>query len=204
MTQKSDAELFAASAAGEEAAFLALYRRWQANVYRFALRLSGSQSIAEDVTQEVFLTLVNGKARFNPELGGMAAYLYGIARNQVLRRMKRERIFTSLAREPDPEVEERRQPSSAAPDALAALTRQESVALLHRAIATLPVHYREVVLLCELHEMDYATAARLVGCPEGTVRSRLHRARSLLLERLRGPAAEKTGVSGIEPLRCLS
>jgi len=201
---ESDGDLFLAASSGVEAAFLALYRRWQGNVYRFALRLSGSESIAEDVTQEVFLTVVNGAARFDPKLGPFRPYLYGITRNQVFRRFNRERIFAPLAEESETVAQETPQSPSIGLDPLAALTRQETFASLHRAIGALPVHYREVVVLCELHEMNYAEAAHVVGCPEGTIRSRLHRARSLLLEKLRHPSGENSRTPGMEPLRCLS
>ena len=58
---------------------------------------------------------------------------------------------------------------------------------MRQAIATLPENYREVVVLCELEEMSYEEAAAALDCPLGTVRSRLHRARALLLEKLREP-----------------
>jgi len=59
------------------------------------------------------------------------------------------------------------------------------IASVRQAVLTLPEHYREVVVLCALHEMSYAEAAGVLGCAVGTVRSRLHRARGLLAERLR-------------------
>jgi RNA polymerase sigma-70 factor (ECF subfamily) len=151
--------------------------------------MSGSGSTAEDVTQEVFLTLMREGAKFDPRRGSVAAFLYGIARNHVLR---------SLDREPQRDaVEESETP---APDAgpLELLTRTETVDFVRAAVTSLPVHYREVVVLCELHEMDYAQAAAALGCAVGTVRSRLHRARAMLAERLRAeaPAAVQ------KPVRC--
>ena len=61
---------------------------------------------------------------------------------------------------------------------------QQRDAALHAAILALPEHYREIVVLCELTELSYEEAAAAIGCPVGTVRSRLHRARQMLLERL--------------------
>lgn len=61
----------------------------------------------------------------------------------------------------------------------------ETTSRVRQAIETLPENYREVVVLCELHEMSYEEAASALGCPVGTVRSRLHRARNILLEKLR-------------------
>jgi RNA polymerase sigma-70 factor (ECF subfamily) len=70
------------------------------------------------------------------------------------------------------------------------------------AVLALPVHYREVVVLCELHEMDYAQAAAALGCAVGTVRSRLHRARGLLAERLRDTSRDSLVAGQIKPARC--
>jgi len=82
------------------------------------------------------------------------------------------------------------------------LTRGEGVESLRKAILALPPHYREVVVLCDLNEMDYAGAAEILGCAVGTVRSRLHRARELILKKLcaRGPGGERVG--NLNPARC--
>jgi RNA polymerase sigma-70 factor (ECF subfamily) len=72
-------------------------------------------------------------------------------------------------------------------------------------VLALPAHYREVVVLCELHEMSYAEAATTLGCAVGTVRSRLHRARGLLVERLREVREREANVAGdFDPLRCFA
>jgi RNA polymerase sigma-70 factor (ECF subfamily) len=80
------------------------------------------------------------------------------------------------------------------------LTSQQRAESLREAILSLPPHYREVVVLCELHEMSYAEAAAVTGCAVGTVRSRLHRSRALLHNKLaarRSHAGEKAS-QGIE------
>ena len=84
ITTLGDDDLLRRSAAGDEDAFLALYRRRQAGIFRFALHMSGNQSIAEEVTQEVFLTVIREGARFDSARGSAGAYLFGVARNQVL------------------------------------------------------------------------------------------------------------------------
>jgi RNA polymerase sigma-70 factor (ECF subfamily) len=173
--------------AGDEAAFVTLYRRWQASIYRFALRMSGSESLAEDVTQEVFMILMNDSSRFDASKGSLSAYLYGIARYQVLRKMQRERTMVSID---DEESDVPEATLMTCYDPLLDLTREETVQSVRDAILVLPAHYREVVVLCELQELSYADAANVLGCAIGTVRSRLHRARGLLLEKLR-PVAEK-------------
>ena len=83
------------------------------------------------------------------------------------------------------------------------LARSEMVEHLRMQCA-LPAHYREVVVLCELHEMNYTEAAAVLGCATGTIRSRLHRARSLLIEKLR--TANETGPAPpvANPARCFA
>jgi RNA polymerase sigma-70 factor (ECF subfamily) len=177
-----DATLLRRMAGGDEQAFTALYRRRQAGVYRFALQMSGSEAIAEDVTQEVFLLLIREASSYDPGRGSLQAFLFGVARNKVLRVLERNRGGVPLDDEAEP-------CTATGDDALANLTREEKVESVRQAVLALPVHYREVVLLCDLEEMDYAQAADALGCAVGTVRSRLHRARGLLLEKLRADPA---------------
>ena len=181
-----DEELLQQMMAGDEGAFIVLYRRWQSSLYRFALRMCGSEALAEDVTQEVFMILMREGGRFDPRKGSLSAYLYGIARFQVLRKMQRERTMVSMD-DDEPEVTEEMMATSF--DPLLDLSRAETVQSVRDAIGVLPTHYREVVVLCELHELSYADAANVLGCAIGTVRSRLHRARGLLVEKLRPVAA---------------
>ena len=179
---ETDDELLLRMRSGDEQAFSALYRRRQAAIYRFALHMSGSAATAEDVIQEVFLALIRDDCGYDPERGTLAGYLFGIARKLVLRQLDRRRTDVVL----DEDQEDLVPPEMAASaDPLAALTRKEGIAALRRAVQTLPPRYREVVVLCDLEEVDYAEAAFVLGCPVGTVRSRLHRARGLLLEKLR-------------------
>ena len=186
MNPTPDEQLLQQMMAGDEGAFIVLYRRWQASIYRFALRMCGSEALAEDVTQEVFMILMREGGRFDPNKGSLSAYLYGIARFQVLRKMQRERTMVSMDDEASEVTDEMMATSY---DPLLDLSRAETVQSVRDAIGVLPVHYREVVVLCELHEMSYADAAAVLGCAIGTVRSRLHRARGLLVEKLRPVAA---------------
>lgn len=180
----NDAELLRLMLAGDAGAFAALYERRQAGVYRFALRMSGSESLAEDVTQDVFLALMRDGQQFDAARGSLAAYLCGIARNRVLRLLARDKIFAPWQDERD--EDESWESNFAAPDdPLADLSRRETVAAVRQAILALPLHYRELVVLCYLQEMTYEDAARVTGCALGTVRSRLARGRAQLLEKLR-------------------
>ena len=178
-TNASDTELLRLMLAGDAAAFASIYDRCQGGIYRFALRMSDSEAIAQDVTHAVFLALMRDGEQFDPARGTLAAYLYGIARHRVFQLLKRERTFVSM----DEEQEEAswNEALVSQDDPLLELSRNE-----RQAILALPAHYREVVLLCNLHELNYEQAATVIGCAVGTVRSRLHRARMLLLEKLRG------------------
>ena len=188
-TLGSDADLLDRIAAGDEEAFTTFYRRYQARIYRFALQMSGRTSTAEEVTQEVFMAIIQQAGRWRPERGGVPAYLYGVARNHVLRCLEKDRRYTGIdswKEEPEAAGGE----VSGTLDPLLELTREERVETLRRAISTLPPHYREVIALCELQELSYDDAAAAAGCAAGTIRSRLHRARELLLKKLSAkPAA---------------
>ncbi len=198
--QHTDEELLRRAVGGCAESFAALYDRRQAGVYRFALRMSGSQAVAEDVTQDVFMALMRDGNQYDSRRGSVAAYLYGMARNRVLKRLARDRAFVSMNDEADDEM-------AGDPrfvnreDPLAELSRGETIAAVRQAILALPPHYREVVVLCNMQEMNYEQAAAIIGCPVGTVRSRLHRARAMLINKLRamGEAEES---ERLKPARC--
>ena len=179
----SDSDLLRLMLAGDEEALALLYRRRQAAVYRFALQMSGSKTIAEDVTQEVFLFLMRDGHVFDPARGALTAFLLGVARNHVLRRLRVDQLLAPLGDDPDDEVHAT---SDICP--LEDLTRAETIESVRRAVLSLPPKYREVVVLCELQDVSYVETAEILGCAIGTVRSRLHRARALLLEKLRRAA----------------
>jgi RNA polymerase sigma-70 factor, ECF subfamily len=175
LNELSDAELLRRMRAGNEEAFSVLYHRRRNGIYRFAMHMSGSKAVAEDVTQETFLTLLREGRSYDSGRGSVAAFLYGIARNHVLRRLERDRAGLPLQEDGEFATES---------DMLAELARNQQLEQLRKAVLALPARYREVVVLCDLEEMDYAAAATTLGCAVGTVRSRLHRARRLLSHKL--------------------
>lgn len=160
---------------GDEEAFASLYRVRRTAICRFALQMTGWQDVAEDVTQETFLAVALHGKRYDASRGTVMAFLYGIARNLVLKRLEKERPEDSEA-----PVEE----FAGDEDLLGDLTRRESIDEVRRAVLTLPAAYREAVVLCELGEASYEDAAFALGCPVGTVRSRLSRARAMLAKKL--------------------
>jgi RNA polymerase sigma-70 factor (ECF subfamily) len=167
--QPTDYELLVGMLAGDEEAFTTLYRRRQGPVYRFALQMTGNVVIAEDVTQEVFMALLSKTAKFDAAKGSLASFLYGVARNLVLRRIEKTAEIEDCA-SPD--------------DILDDLTRRETIEGVRRAVLSLPPVYREAVVLCDLQDTSYEEAAAALDCPIGTVRSRLNRGRSMLAQKL--------------------
>jgi RNA polymerase sigma-70 factor, ECF subfamily len=195
---QTDDELLLRLRNGDEQAFVALYRRRQGALYRFATHMSGSASAAEDITQEVFLALLRQECGYDKERGTLSGYLFGIARKLVLRNMERGRADVPLETDSD---ESAPRELAVVDDPLAGLTRHEAIEALRRAVQALPRRYREVVVLCDLEELDYAEAAVVLGCPIGTVRSRMHRARALLLEKLNQDRKPRLAVDAWKPMR---
>jgi RNA polymerase sigma-70 factor (ECF subfamily) len=176
----TDDELLRRLQTGDEAAFTTLYRRRQGGVYRYALQMSGNVVIAEEVTQDTFLALFQDGHRFDSARGTVSSYLYGIARNLVLRNFEKAQRWVELEDDDAGAL-----PDLSAEDPLSGLTRRETIDAVRKAIESLPEAYREVVVLCDLEDLSYEEAAAVLGCALGTIRSRLHRARALLSEKLR-------------------
>lgn len=198
-TEPRDVELIRRLAGGDEDAFLEFYRRHQAGLYRYAIHMSGSPEAAADVVQDTFLTLIRHAGKFDEQKGTPAAFLFGIARNQLRKHHERERRYVPLSDDLGSVLS---QEWSAGQDhsngnghspvnpirvegILEGLERSEMVEQLRGAVLTLPDHYREPLTLCDLEGKSYFEAAALLDCPVGTVRSRLNRARSMLLDKLR-------------------
>jgi len=171
----SDAALVGAIRRGDEEAFARLYAAYQGPIFRYALHMCGPGA-ADDVVQDTFMALLRG-GRFDAGRGTLAGYLFGIARHHILKRL----AVSRLEAPGDDELIE-----AAADDwsPFDEMSRAEAVEAVRAAIQSLPPAYREIITLCELEELDYAAAAGVVECPVGTVRSRLHRAKALLLSKL--------------------
>jgi RNA polymerase sigma-70 factor (ECF subfamily) len=168
-SELEDVRLLELAHRGSEAAWTELFRRHQGPVFRYLLQMTGLRGIAEELTQEAFLLLLAEPSRFRPERGALRPWLIGVARNKLLRFQERERRWEAL----DDDLP--------APDGPEQAAEREQVL---RAVRALPPLYREAVVLCEFEGMEYAEAAKVLDCPVGTVRSRLHRARQMLLEAL--------------------
>lgn len=182
-SQERDDVLLKRSAKGDERAFTDLYRRHQAAIYRYALRMTGSSWAAEEIVQDVFMTLVREPKKYDPSRGTLGAFLYGVARNRIMKHLERTPRDFSLdesgepGRETYPQLREQMTPGRWT-------ELRERRDQVRSAVLELPPEFRGAVVLCELEEMSYEEAARALECPVGTIRSRLHRGRALLLAKL--------------------
>src|SRR5712692_2649261 len=181
--QERDDDLLRRAAKGDEEAFTLLYRRHQAAMYRFALRMTGNTWAAEEIVQDVFMTLMRDPKKYDATRGALGAFLYGVARNRVMKHLER------LPREISLEVKNEDGTGSGivlrdASTPAMLLEKRERRQQVRTAVLELPAEFREAVVLCELEEMSYEEAAQMAGCPIGTIRSRLHRGRALLMAKL--------------------
>jgi RNA polymerase sigma-70 factor (ECF subfamily) len=181
--QDRDDLLLRRAAKGDEEAFALLYRRHQGGLYRFALRMTGSAWGAEEIVQDVFMTLIRAPKKYDPERGTVGALLFGIARNRVMKHLERSPREIPL--------EEKNEDGTGAGIVLQDsftpamwVEKRERMHQVRAAVLDLPAEFREAVVMCELEEMSYEEAAQMTGCPIGTIRSRLHRGRALLLAKL--------------------
>jgi RNA polymerase sigma-70 factor (ECF subfamily) len=163
--------------------------------------MSGSAALAEDVTQEVFMALIRDHRGYDPSRGSLAAYLLGMARHHALRLLKRDRSYVAME---EGSRDDRELAPFSPEDPHGAMSRQQSIQTVQQAVLSLPEHYREAVVLCDLNEMSYEDAASVLGCSVGTVRSRLHRGRALLIQKLAGGKKVEAGSKAIDPSGCLA
>jgi RNA polymerase sigma-70 factor (ECF subfamily) len=180
MGEVDDVGLLERAHRGDEDAFSQLFTRHQRVIYRYAVHMCGRDA-ADDIVQETFLGVLRQVGRYEASRGAVLGYLLGIARHLVVKRLTSRKLGAF-----DEELDENMVNAVASdhPTPIDALTKAESVERVRTAIESLPPTYREVLVLCELEEMDYVAVAEIAQCPVGTVRSRLHRAKRLLAAKL--------------------
>jgi RNA polymerase sigma-70 factor (ECF subfamily) len=179
VNEPEDIQLLRAIRQGDEAAFQSLYRRHRSGLYSFALLHSGAPDVAADVVQDVFMGLLNDSYGFDPLKGMLANFLYGVARNLVLSHARQNRRWVQPAAGED-DADDGLEPADPAAGPLARVLDDEAAEHLRRALALLAPHYRDVVILFELHEKSYQEIAQICQLEIGTVRSRLARGRAAL------------------------
>ena len=207
---EADRKLAAAIAAGSRGALADAYDRYGGNLYRFAYALTASPEMAEEITQEVFLFLVREWKRYDAGRGPLEAWLIGVTRH-LARKESQRALRTDYASRGAGTAESRAEEPSAEgiadgrDDALEGLLASERRRRLHEAIVMLPEAYREALVLHALRGMSYEVVSQELGCPLGTVRSRIARAKERLAEMLAvdgGDKAEARAVTMVaEPPR---
>lgn len=191
-----DAELVERWQAGETGAFEALVRRHERRVFGLVFRMLGSREEAEDVAQEAFLALHRHGHRFRGE-ARFSTFVYRVAANAALnrrrtlgRRRAREEALAQRQSAGDDLPASPRDPE----DAVGGGEVQERV---QEALLELPRDLRMAVVLYDIEGQSYGEIAQVLRIPEGTVKSRIHRARSALRERLK--SFVRAGDEGVEP-----
>jgi RNA polymerase sigma factor (sigma-70 family) len=171
-----DVVLWAAARDGDREAFTELYHRHADPVWRHAHRLTGSPTAAEDVLAATFLTTWRRRAEVQLAGDSLRAWLLAVASNEARtewrRTHRRHRLFRRVG--PAPHIVDH---SDAV---VASLDDRRRVHQVLAAVAELPAAQREAVALCLVADIPYAEAAQVLGVPEATLRSRVHRARATL------------------------
>ena len=161
-----------------EAAFERLVGRYERKVYRLCCSLLRDPDQAEDAAQESLVRVWKALPRYD-QRASLSTWIYTITRNRCLTAIERRRDLDSLT---DPAVEH----EVAATQAVGPDEDQDHMALLHELVEALPQRFRHVLTLFYYEERSVAEVAAMLGLPEGTVKTNLHRARGMLLERVRG------------------
>jgi RNA polymerase sigma-70 factor, ECF subfamily len=178
-TPAEDQQLINEMRRGSETAFIRIYEVHHGRIFRFALNMTGNTATAEEVTQEVFLHLMRKPRSFEPAKGPLSGYLFGIARNLSRHAATKNSFDVSLE-----DFNEQEIAPDVAADVLTQLSDFEALGALRTALLGLPEQFREVIVMCDLEQISYAEAAAVIGCPAGTIASRLHRGRAILKAKL--------------------
>ncbi|CAN0471121.1 unnamed protein product, partial [Laminaria digitata] len=172
-------------AAGDERAFEVLVDRYQHRVFGFCARMLGDRAEAEDIAQDVFVTLYKSAGNFRGD-AAFSTWLFRVAKNQTLNRIKYLERRGRSARRRDSEGDERvarlEDHETVRPDD--AVADRQQAAMVQEAINELAEEHRAVVVLRDMEDLSYDEISDITGLPLGTVKSRIHRARSALAKRL--------------------
>lgn len=175
--EEPDPQLIAAARSGDLHSFETLVRRYQSSVYRFVVHLTSDPSLAEDITQETFVKAFRSLRRYRGE-SRFTTWLFTIARNCTVddarAAARRARLSQNIQH-----------------DRVATTSDSSGAFELREAIADLPAELAEPLLLIDLFGFSYAEVAALSDAPEGTIKSRVHRARRRLIVALSSERAEK-------------
>jgi RNA polymerase sigma-70 factor (ECF subfamily) len=188
--EQRDSDLVAAAVAGDQEALVVLLERHRDAVYRFGMRMCASPADAEDVVQDTLLTAARKLETFRGE-AAFSSWLYAIARSACAKH-----------RRADARVDQwdGSEPADSAPHPEEALARQRLHAILERAVTSLEPAYREVLLLRDAEGLTAPETAAALELSVAAVKSRLHRARQMLRDRIEGLVRTQPGA--MPPPRC--
>jgi len=175
MNPTNESLMAAYGATGDERAFAILVKRCEGIVYSYALRALGCPDEAEDVAQDVFLRVHSARARYRPDRAFLS-WLMTITVNLCRDRFRRSKSRPTSRAIPLDEIPEPSGPVDLC-DPSAPLERGESVRAIERAIADLPLSYREAMILHYTQSLSIAQMAEILGISRGAVETRLYRAR---------------------------
>jgi RNA polymerase sigma-70 factor (ECF subfamily) len=175
-----DELLLERAGAGDPAAFMQVYERHRATIFRFSYRLSGSVDLAEDITHDCFLSLIRKPGNFQPDRASLRTYLLSAARNLWLKQLRNSRREAAL----DEVAEDRFIAGGKEP--LRGLLDDELAVKVREAVANLPPLQKEALVLFEYEGLALSEIASMIGTDVGAVKSRLYRARERLRNAL-GP-----------------
>ena len=183
-TMVTDEELLAQSLDGDLSAFEVIVNRYKDRLYNFVLRFVKDQHTAEDIVQDTFLRAYRNRESFQA-VAKFSTWIYTIAGNLAkseLRRRKRWRFLSIGVQNEDTGATFELPDTSATPDSNTETMLAES--RIQEAISRLPDRYREAVILRDIEGLDYDEISQIIGCPLGTVKSRINRGRLRLQEEL--------------------
>jgi len=175
----TDELLLEKAGAGDPAAFIKLYERHRAAIFRFSYRLSGSVEAAEDITHDCFLSLIKKPHNFLPDRGTLRTYLFSAARNLWLKQLRNSGRESAMDEFPEDQF------IAAGREPLRQLLDDELSVKVQEAVSSLPPLQREALILFEYEGLALNEIASMVGTDVGAVKSRLHRARERLRNALR-------------------
>jgi RNA polymerase sigma-70 factor (ECF subfamily) len=164
--------------AGDRAAFAHLVRRHQDAVHRFILRMLGSHEEALELTQDTFIKAWQALPQWQPQ-AQFKTWIYRIASNTAMDALRRRRIVEMVPLEDDYDA------PACGPGPEMQLETRQRLRSLETALAALPVEQREVILLREIEGLSYAEISTALDLHEGTVKSRIARAREALASAVR-------------------
>lgn len=173
-----------------------LVARYQRQMYRVAYRLTGNHDDAQDLIQDALFEAFRNFDRFEPGTR-FDRWLYRIMTNRHIDHVRRQSRLALLSLDQGDDTEDGRDPAwevaDTGSDPADLLVEEVLDEQIQRALLDLPEEYRQAVILADIEEMSYEEVARVARCPVGTVRSRLHRGRHLLRERLQQLTATEDG-----------